>query len=113
MQGLILTLSKGPRDDNVRSYTVAITVGIGATRIINFKAEFRGLARSVSFFNRDGVNNATVILNNDRINTFTVASNGTFTLNDQWCEQIEIIAGAAGLVNTFSEIVPESDLGLG
>lgn len=113
MQGIILSLKKGPRDDNVRSYTTTVFVGIGLTRIINFKAEFRGIARAVSFVNRDAANVATVFINNDRINSFTIAANSTFNFNDQWCEQIEIVAGAAGGVNLFMEIVPEQELGLG
>jgi len=113
LQGLILTLKVGPRSEQVRSYTTVITVPLGTTQIINFKAQFRGLARSVSFFNRDGANTATIILNNDRINSFTLAAASTFNANDQWMEQIEITAGAAGAVNAFIEIVPEEDLGLG
>lgn len=113
MQGIILSLPVGPRSEKVNSYTTSITVGIGLTRIINFKAEFRGIARSIAFVNRDAANTALIIINNDRINTFTIAANSTFNFNDQWCEQVEITAGAAGVVNLFIELVPEKQLGLG
>lgn len=112
MQGYVLSLPIGPRSEKVRSYTIPLTVGIGLTRIVNFMAEFRGIARSVAFFNRDAVNVATIILNNDRINTFTLASGGSFFLDDQWCEQVEIVAGPAGVVNVFAEIVPATELGI-
>lgn len=112
MQGLILGLKFGPRDQNLSSYTIPITILAGATRVVNFYAEFHGIARSIEVINRDAANTALVILNNDRINTFTIATSQQQGFNDQWCEQIEITAGAAGAVNLFIELVPNKDLGL-
>ena len=113
MFGLILGLKVGPRDEKLSSYPIQIAIPIGTTRVINFFNEFRGLARSVMVINRDAANTALVILNNDQINTFTVAPASQQGFNDQWCEQIVITAGAAGLCNVFIELVPRKDLGFG
>ena len=107
MQGLILSSKlPGPRNTEIRSYTTALVVALGTTRIINFHNEFKGLARAVSFLNRDGTNSATITINNDRINQITIAPNSVFNLNDQWIEQVEVLAGGAGATNVMMEIVP-------
>ena len=111
MQGIILSDKlKSPRDLTINSYTIQITVAAATTRIINFHNELRGLCRSVAIINRDAANSNTVIFNNDRINSVSVAANSTFNSNDQWTEQIEITAGAAGATNLFLEIVPDRQL---
>ena len=111
MQGIIISNKlQSPRNTNINSYTIQITVATGTTRIINFHNELRGLCRSFSVINRDGANANTVIINNDRINSVSVASNSTFNANDQWTEQLEVTAGAAGATNLFLEIVPDSQL---
>lgn len=111
MQGLLLGNLPSPRSTEINSWTIPLTVAAGTTRIVNFYGEFRALARSIAFVNRDAANTCLVILNNDRINTFTIAPNSTFNFNDQWCEQVEIVAGAAGAVNLFLEVVPAKELG--
>lgn len=113
MFGLILGLKVGPRDTKLSSYTIPITIPLGTTRVINFFSEFRGIARSVEVINRDAANTCLVILNNDQINTFTIAASNQQGFNDQWIEQIAITAGAAGAVNLFIELVPRADLGFG
>jgi len=112
MQGLIITLPFGPRNENVRSYNATIVVPAAALRIVNFKAEFRGIARSVSILNGDAANSITVFLNNDRINPLVLNASSQFNMNDMWIEQVELTAGAAGATRIFIEIVPESELGL-
>lgn len=89
---------------------MARIVAAGATDIINFLQQFQGMARGISLLNRDGANAATYILNNDRASAINVPANSLISINDQWIEQIEITAGAAGAVQVTAEIVPQDGL---
>jgi len=112
MRGFTQLLRISPRDERLASSPITVIVAAGATRIINFFNEFLGMASSVIFINRDAANAMTIILNNDRSNAFTIPANGSFTLSEQWVEQVEITAGAAGVVIVNAQMVLGKDIGL-
>lgn len=102
-----------PRDTSkFPSHQVTEVVAAGATAVIEFINRFAGLARSVLIMNRDAANVATVIINNDRTNSFAIPAGLAIPINDMWLEQIEVTAGAAGAVNLLIEIVPANRIGI-
>ena len=108
--GAILSIRKSARDLSLISGPIIQTIAIGATTRINYLMQFLGMARSVNFRNNDAANAATLIINNDRTNTINLPASGTFTINDQWVEQVEVVAGAAGTVVVTGEVVNRDGL---
>jgi len=112
MRGFTQQLKISPTDSRLPSYPITVIVAAGATRIINFFNEFIGMARSVFILNRDAANTVTLIINNDRANSFTIPANASYTISDQWVEQIEIIAGAAAVTVVNAQMVLGKNIGL-
>jgi len=81
-----------------------------AARIINFPAEFNGLANSVLIDNQDGGNAVTVRLNRGTL-TIVIPSSGFRAFNDSWIEQLDL-TGASTDVQVTAQVVSLSDLGL-
>lgn len=113
MQGLVLSVKKSPRATDLNSYPITVVVPAGATRVINYPSEFVGLASGIQIINRDGANTITITVNNDVINAFTIPASAGISLNDQWVEQIAIVAGAAGTTVVQAQITPSKELGIG
>lgn len=112
MQGFLFLIKKSPRDTTITSRPITVIVGAGATRIVNFFGEFHGIASGLQVINRDGANAITIILNNDRTNAFTIPASGSLGMSDQWIEQIEIVAGAAGVSVLQAQLTPGNELGI-
>ena len=112
MRGFTQQLRISPRDQRLPSSPITVIVAAGATRIINFFNEFLGMASSVFILNRDAVNTIQIIINNDRANAFTLPANASYTISDQWVEQIEIVAGAAAVTVVNAQMVLGKDIGL-
>ncbi len=110
MQGLVLSVKKGPRDEKLTSRPITISVPAGTNRIVNFPAEFMALASGIQIINRDGANPITITINNDVINSFTIPASGSVGLSDQWIEQIQVIAGAAGVTVIQSQVTPLNEV---
>ncbi len=106
MQGLVLSVKKGPRDEKLTSRPITISIPAGTNRIVNYPAEFRALASGVQIINRDGANTITITINNDVINSFTIPASASVGLSDQWIEQIQIVAGAAGVSVLQAQVTP-------
>ncbi len=113
MQGFLFYIKKSPRDTGLTSRPIMVSIGAGVTRIVNFYGEFRGIASGLQVINRDGANTITIIVNNDRVNAFTIPASGSFGMSDQWIEQIEIAAGAAGVAILNAQLTPGNELGIG
>lgn len=113
MQGFLFSIKKSPRDTSLTSRPITVSIGAGVTRIVNFYGEFRGIASGLQVINRDGVNQITIIVNNDRINSFKIPASSSLGLSDQWIEQIEIVAGAAGVAVLQAQITPAQEIGIG
>jgi len=101
---------KTPKDVNLQSYSIPITVAPGATRIINLPTEFNVFGISVAIQNTSAVANATAILNGDRINVFNVVNGNPVSLGEQWIVQLEITADAGGEVILLFQVVPKIDV---
>jgi hypothetical protein len=110
VSGAILSIRKSPRDLSILSFPIVRTAALGVTTRINYLQEVLGMARSVNFRNNDGANAATLVINNDTINSIPLPASGTFTLNDMWIEQVQVLAGAAGTVTVSAEVVPREAL---
>lgn len=113
MQGFLFSIRKSPRDTSLTSRPITVSVAVGTTRIVNFYGEFRGIASGLQVINRDGANAITIIVNNDRINAFTIPASGSVGMSDQWIEQIEITSGAAGVAILQAQLTPGNELGIG
>jgi len=93
-----------------QAYSIPITVPLGTTRVINFPTEFNGVCSSIAIQNQDAGNAAIAIINNDRINSFSVLNGSPVSLGEQWIVQVEVTAGAAAAVLLVCEIVPSSEV---
>lgn len=113
MRGFLFSIKKSPRDPSLTSRPANVVIAAGATRIINFYGEFGGIASGYQVINRDAANAITIIINNDRANSFTIPANGSFGASDQWVEQLEIVAGAAGVSVVTFQYTPINELGIG
>jgi len=100
------TIQKSPRDQSLLSYPVIFTAAAGATSTIDTATQFNGIARSVQFVNQDGANAATARVNGVTSPAFNVPASGAIGFSDQWINQIQVTAGAAGDVIIMFEIVP-------
>ena len=85
---------------------------MATTRIINYPTEFQGLAQGVTILNRDAANVITIIINDDRRNSFTIPGGASISFNDQWIEQVEVVAGAAGVTVVQAGVTPRGELGI-
>ncbi len=112
MRGLTQQLKISPRDQRLPSYPITVIVAAAANRIINFFNEFLGMATAVFILNRDGANAVTIVINNDQSTSFTIPANASYTINDQWVEQIEVTAGAAAVTVINAQMVLAKDIGL-
>ena len=112
MRGFTQLLRISPRDQRLPSAPVTVSVPVATTRIVNFFNEFLGMASSVQVLNRDGTNAITIIINNERINAFTIPAGASIAFSDQWIEQIEVVTGALGVTVIFAQITPGKDIGL-
>lgn len=99
-------LKKSAKDLSTQAYSIPITVPAGTTRVLNFPSEFNGVCSSVAIQNTDAANAAIGILNNDRINSFSILNGTPVSLGVQWIVQIEITAGVAAACLVICEIVP-------
>jgi len=81
-----------------------------AETIINFPANFNGLANSVLVDNQDGANAVTVRINRGTV-SITIPSSSFRAFNDSWIEQINL-TGASTDVQVTSQVVGLKDLGL-
>lgn len=112
MRGFTQQLKISPRDQSLPSHPITVNIPISTTRIVNFFNEFLGMASSLQVLNRDGTNPITIIINDDRINSFTIPASASISFSDQWIEQIEIVTGAAGVTVLFIQITLGKDIGL-
>jgi len=112
MRGFTQQIPVSPLDQRLASHPIVVSVPVSTTRIINFFNEFLGMASSIQVLNRDGTNAITIILNNDRINSFTIPASASITFDSQWMEQIEIVSGAAGVTVVMAQLVNAKDIGL-
>lgn len=104
------TIKKSPRSLDLLPYTITISVAAGVTRIINLPTEFNALGISATFQNLDAVNNATIIINNDRINAKTITSTHPFSASEINIVQLEITAGAAAATEVVIAVVLFKDV---
>jgi len=99
------TISRPPKDLKLFSYPVIVLVAAGATRTIATAEEFNGFAISVQLINQDGTNNALARINGITTPQFNVPASGAVGFDDQWINQIQIVAGALGAVVVMMQMV--------
>lgn len=75
-----------------------------ADKIVNYPAEYLGLASSILIDNQDSSNSCTVRLNNN-FNTITIASSSFRAFNDSWIEQVEV-TGSSTNVQITAQVAP-------
>ena len=102
------TIQKSPRDTTLLSYPVIFTATAGNVTTIDTATQFNGIARSVQFVNQDGANAAVARVNGVASPPFNIPASGAIGFSDQWINQLQVTAGAAGDCIIFFEIVPFS-----
>jgi len=112
LQGLILRPLPSPRAAQITVYPIVVSVAAATTRIIHYPTEFQGLAQGVLILNRDAANTITIIINDDRRNSFTISGGASIAFNDLWIEQIEVTAGAAGVTIIQAGVTPRRELNI-
>jgi len=112
MRGFTQQITLSPQDHRLPSHPITISVPVSTTRVVNFYNEFLAIASSVLVINRDATNPITVIINNDRANSFTIPANGSLSLEQQWVEQIEVVSAALGVVVILGQLVNAKTLGI-
>ncbi len=100
------TIQKSPRDTTLLSYPVMVNFPAGVVTTIDTATQFNGIARSIQFVNQDGANAATARVNGVTSPAFNVPASGAIGFSDQWINQIQVTAGAAGAVIIMFEVVP-------
>lgn len=99
------TIRKSPRSRDLLPYTISVIIAAGATRVISLPNEFGVIGLGATVQNLDGVNNATLIINNDRIGIKQVSSAHPVSVNELNLIQLEITAGAAAASEVIIEVV--------
>ena len=110
MSGIVLAVKTGPRDQTLVSYPKSRQAPAGAVTTISFWQENLALARSVQVINQDSANAATLIINNDVMNPVNIPASSSVGISDQWVEQVQVTAGAAGRCDVLAELVPRDEL---
>jgi len=104
------SIKKSPRSLDLLPYTITIDVPLGTTRIVSLPNEFGVVGISATIQNLDPANNATVIINNDRINAKTITSAHPFSASEINIIQIEVAAGAAAASEIVIAVVTMKDV---
>jgi len=104
VSGLTYLPKISAKSTNLLLTTVNDTKDSGATKIINFQAEYLGLAASVLIDNQDATNPVTIKINNN-FNTITLSSSSFRAFNDAWIEQIEL-SGASTDCQVTAQVTP-------
>lgn len=112
MRGYLFQITKSPRSVDITSKPATIVIAAGQTRTIEFANEVWGICSGFQVINRDGANTINITINNDTVNSFTIPASSSFGANDQWIEQLTIVAGAAGSSVLTFQYTPLSELGL-
>jgi len=81
-----------------------------AEKIINFPAQYGGLASSVLIDNQDSSNSVTVKINRG-FQTITVPASTFRAFNDSWIEQINL-TGASTNTQVTADIVSREQIGV-
>jgi len=100
---------------SARSLTLELTTVVNTKNtsnelIINFPAQYLGLAQSILIDNRDTVNSVTVRINRG-VNSMTIGANDFRAFNDAWIEQLNLTGGSTDTevtaqVATLQSIMP-------
>jgi len=93
-----------PKDPTVPSTTVADIIAAGATTTIEYPAQYRAVAISVSINNVDTVNACQFGVNGQPL--VSLSAGGEKNINDQNIVRLQIVAGAAGTVEVLGQVTP-------
>jgi hypothetical protein len=93
-----------PKDPTVPSTYVADIIAAGTTVTIEFPAQYRAVAISVAIRNQDTVNACQFSVNGQPL--VALSAGGSENLNDMNIIRVQIVAGAAGAVEVFSQVTP-------
>ncbi len=104
MAGLAVLPQISARSLDLKLNTNVLIKNTANPLIINYPAQFQGLAQSVLIDNQDAVNPVTVRLNR-QTNVITIAGGNFRALNDAWIEQIDL-TGASTNTQVTSQVSP-------
>lgn len=108
VSGLIFLPRVSAKSTNLQTTTANDIKDSAATKIVNFPAEYMGLASSILIDNQDSSDSCTLRINNN-LNTVTIASSSFRAFNDSWIEQVEI-TGASTNVQISAQVALLSTL---
>jgi histidinol dehydrogenase len=104
VSGLAVLPKVSARNLSLKLNTVTQVKAAAAATIINYPAQFQGLAQSVLVDNQDAANPVTVRINR-QTNTITIAAGNFRAFNDAWIEQLDL-TGASTNTQVTSQVSP-------
>jgi len=109
--GLAIQNKVSAKKDDLVSQTVLNRKTSGTAVIINYPAQFNGMASSVLIDNQDGANAETVRINRNSAGTITIPASGFRAFNDSFIEQIDL-SGPSTNTQITAQVVSLKELGL-
>lgn len=109
--GLVLQNTVSAKKQDLTSQTVLNRKTSATAVIINYPAQFNGLANSVLIDNQDGANSETVRINRNALGTITIPASSFRAFNDSFVEQIDL-TGASTDTQVSAQVVSLKELGL-
>ncbi len=104
VSGISIQPNVSARNLNLKLNTVSNTKDSGNPLIINYPAQYLGLAQSVLIDNQDGANAVTVRINRT-VNSITINSSQNRAFNDAWIEQLDL-TGASTNTQVTAQVAP-------
>jgi hypothetical protein len=108
--GVAVLPKRSARNLDLQLTTVSQTKDTTATKIVNFPAQYLGLANSVIIDNQDAASAVTVRINRG-VNSITIPPSNWKAFNDAWIEQMDLSGASTDAqmtaqVATLSSIMP-------
>jgi len=108
--GLSTIAKISAKSEALISFPVSDIKDSSAELIVNYPAEYMGLASSVLIDNQDGVNTVTVRINRG-ITSITIPASSFRAFNDTWIEQINL-TGASTDTQVTADVVTRDQIGV-
>ena len=93
-----------PKDPTAASTYVADTIAAGATVTIEYPSQYRAIAISVAIKNQDSTNPCQFSVNGQPL--VALSAGADQNINDQNIVRVQIVAGAAGVVQVLAQVTP-------
>lgn len=107
--GITLSPRISAKNENLISFTVVDLKTTSAEKIVNYPAQYLGVASSLMIDNQDATNSVTVRINRG-VNTTTIPASSNRVFNDSWIEQVNV-TGSSTDTQITAQVVQRDQLG--